>query len=527
MEMLFDNIKCEQLFKYNSSNNIAAITINTSQECRIVFKNTLNNKYEIRQIGTTFNIDKITVKDNILYEYSIQILKEKEFIIVSKKYFLIFYKDKNCFFVYDKDPIRTVLEDIESLSPEKTKEDDIIPIYKYIHQNATEYFEKNLERAYGRFLYKFCDSIARREASAENLLKMLGNIPSEIKNLSERSLFAYQFAELAAQVSDVFKNKDKYSTQEELVDAAENKIAQYKDIKPGIAYSYMSALIQSLLDRNPLYKICDTIKNNTDKVALSFMDIGIYTFFDLPSDVEKDRRLFTYKTITSGNITEYGVILSVDVKFFKLYTPVLFSLSPYFSTDITFHIFIVGTEEEADTCKNLFNSFQDTIFSFTGKRTNAFLYHVEQPDCVKETSTLAACSRYMFAGDILDLHSSVYIMDADLIIKNNIITYFKNMSKIKEDIVIPGPVCYPVPYPWRRYIANNVYIKSNQKIKKFLDTVFLYCIHGLQLSNSWTLDQNALTYALSVTKDLAIAPDDGRRFTITPNYTGLIESTKV
>ena len=133
----------------------------------------------------------------------------------------------------------------------------------------------------------------------------------------------------------------------------------------------------------------------------------------------------------------------------------------------------------------------------------------------------------MFAGDILDLHSSVYIMDADLIIKNNIITYFKNMSKIKEDIVIPGPVCYPVPYPWRRYTAGNVYIKSNQKIKKFLDTVFLYCIHGLQLSNSWTLDQNALTYALSVTKDLAIAPDDGRRFTITPNYTGLIESTKV
>lgn len=521
MEMLLDNIKCEQLFTYNDDNNIVSITINASQECRLVFKNTVNNKYEIRQIGTNFIINKNTIKENTIYEYSIQIYNVDKFVTATKIYFIIFYKERDCFFIYRESPIKIILKNIETLN---IKQDDTIALYKYISKNTTEHFRENLERAYSRFLYKFCASMERREASADNLLKLLDNIPTEIKNYSEKSIFVYYFAELAAQISDVFKNKDKYSTHKELVEAAENKIAQYKDIKSDIAYSYISALIQSLLDRNPLYKICDTIKNNSDKVILSFMDIGLYTFFDLPSDVEKDRRLFTYKTITSGNITEYGVILSVDIKFFKLYTPVLFSQSPYFSTDITFHIFIIGTEDEADTCKKLFNSFQDTIFSFTGKRTNAFLYHVEQPDCVKERSTLAACSRYMFAGDILDLHSSVYIMDADLIIKDNIITYFKNMSKIKEDIVIPGPSCYPVPYPWRRYIANNVYIKSNKKTKRFLDTVFLYCIHGLQLSNSWTLDQNALTYALSMTKDLAIAPDDGRRFTTTPNYRSFIES---
>lgn len=525
METLFDTIKCTQNFEYNG-NNITSIAINSSQECRLVFKNTSDNKYEIKRTGKHFLINKDDIKHDTIYEYNIQIYNENKFVTATKKYFLIFYKEKNCFFIYDKDPIRTVSESIESLHLECKKEDKVLAVYKCLHKNTTAQYEKILERAYGAFLYKFCDAIARRKASVDSLLKLLDNSPAEMKNYSEKSIFTYQFAALTAHVSDIFKNKDKYGTQEELIDAAENKIAQYKNIKPEIAYSYMSALIQSIKNRTPLYKIYDTMKNNNN-ITLSFMDIGIHTFFELPADAEKDKYLFTYQTIVSGNITEYGVILSVDLRFFKLYMPAFLAIAPYFSTDITFHIFIIGTEEEADTCKKLFNDFQNIIFSFTGKRTNAFLYHVRQPDCVTQKSTLAACSRYMFAGDILNLHTAIYIMDIDLLIKDNITTYFKNMASIKEDIIIPGPAYYPVPYPWRRYIANNVYIKSNQRTKNFLNTVFLYCIHGLQRPDSWTLDQNALTYALSVTKDITIAPDNGRRFTATPNYTGLIESTKV
>ena len=51
MEMIVDDVKCKQLFEYNDDNYITSIKIMADRECRVVFKNMTNNKYEIKKIG--------------------------------------------------------------------------------------------------------------------------------------------------------------------------------------------------------------------------------------------------------------------------------------------------------------------------------------------------------------------------------------------------------------------------------------------------------------------------------------------
>src|SRR5699024_4280071 len=87
----------------------------------------------------------------------------------------------------------------------------------------------------------------------------------------------------------------------------------------------------------------------------------------------------------------------------------------------------------------------------------------------------------------------IYIMDIDLFVINDLTNYINSISKY--DIALPFSRGLLSFTPWRRILAGNVYLKNNENSKEFLDFTKSYILGHIYEPNSWTLDQNSLSYA--------------------------------
>ena len=466
MEMIVDDVKCKQLFEYNDDNYITSIKIMADRECRVVFKNMTNNKYEIKKIGINILIDGSDMKDNIAYEYSIQIYNGERFIRVSKKYYIILWKDNNILFVYNKKPINIISDKILSIGKSINKVIfDIEPCYKYIIINGTDEEREMIDILHKKLFFNIYSSLAKKEISTNDIMNYINSIPNYIKECSQKSKFTFQFCECAIPVVNVFKQAKRYTNLASLIRDAEISLESCNHLKTSIAYNYLIALIRSITDRTYLYNIKKIMEEKKDEVNLSSIDIGLYSFFNLSEYAYEYKKEFKFTEILSGNYEKYGIIFSVEINFFRIYMPILMSMITHFSS-LSFHIFVVGSKDETHTCIELFNKMQNTMNDFIGKKANIFLYHVESPNFVKNKITLAACARHMFAENVIIKHEAIYIMDIDLFIKDNPVDYFNKMKKINADVIIPGPGYWPLPYPWRRYMGGNIYIYIQTKILK-------------------------------------------------------------
>lgn len=71
----------------------------------------------------------------------------------------------------------------------------------------------------------------------------------------------------------------------------------------------------------------------------------------------------------------------------------------------------------------------------------------------------------------------------------------------KYDLSLPFSAGTMVLLPWRRIMAGNVFLKNNTSSREFMGYVRSYILDNINSEFTWTLDQNALTYAYEKVKE--------------------------
>jgi hypothetical protein len=95
------------------------------------------------------------------------------------------------------------------------------------------------------------------------------------------------------------------------------------------------------------------------------------------------------------------------------------------------------------------------------------------------------------------------MMDADSYI-NKDLTHFLSDLVGRADISLPFSRGYASLAPWKRYIANSIYVKRTPEVFDLFQTLNSYIVYGLSEPLSWMLDQNAITYALEVHRGVKV-----------------------
>lgn len=214
----------------------------------------------------------------------------------------------------------------------------------------------------------------------------------------------------------------------------------------------------------------------------------------------EDRQLHQNNVQFYNDIDNIGknntVLVSVDSKYLKRYGTMIFftviALQKYH-----FHIHVVGdndiTTKTINEAIQLFNQIKD----FTGKVseiiTPTFSYE-ELPEYANSIKSFSATARFINASYFMEkFNTNLLILDADIFLTDDLKSYFNTINKY--DIAIAFSKSVTTTLPWRRLMAGNIYLSNNEKAKKYIDLTRDYIVDNLKEKQSWTLDQNALTYA--------------------------------
>lgn len=235
------------------------------------------------------------------------------------------------------------------------------------------------------------------------------------------------------------------------------------------------------------------------------IDIGSYTYTSIVDGINYTPEIVFHDSLIE-NRTGITILLSMDAQFLKYYSIQLF-YSIIALRNYHFHFHIVdynNTSNDAiKEAKSLYENLIDYIRPKSPITAPTFSYEI-YPEFVKDSKTYYACSRYVIAKNIMNQNDNdIFIMDADFFINDELETYLSKITA--HDLSIPFSPALLSLFPWRRIMAGYVFLKNNSKSHEFLNLVRTYIINNLDKENSWTLDQNALTYAYEKIYD--ICPD--------------------
>lgn len=290
----------------------------------------------------------------------------------------------------------------------------------------------------------------------------------------------------------------------------ERTLSNHPNLAASTALKMSLAKLASLNDRSTARKIFRELKDSAsqDLVEFFYVDMGALSYYadqDL-SGLDSKRSesirdsLQLLGPVDGQSGSKIGVVISLDKHFFRIYAPILLF---YFQNipSIDFNLVVCGEYEDALELKALAEKFSDQLFTINGVPNpgNLFFYHLPVPDFVIDPKTFYACARFFTPNGLLTRYESVYLMDADLSIENDPVTFFSSLS----DLVFAAPVNdhFVQLSPWRSVTAGNVVFNRSVLQTRVLDDIQNYISHGLAASPSWMLDQNALLYAAELNQD--------------------------
>ena len=207
---------------------------------------------------------------------------------------------------------------------------------------------------------------------------------------------------------------------------------------------------------------------------------------------------------------EVELLFSVDVGFLEIYGPNWFSLAPYLMGEG--QGLVMGVIGEPDRVAAVIAESREMIVRLARfhrlpdpegyARAFAFV-PITPPAGVGELKTLYACSRYLMAAPLLEASGRpVLLLDADYSVRDPIQPYIKVLKSGR--VGVSPSVGLGALWPWRRHMAGIGWFTPTEDARRFLGHVSDYVGAGLALSPSWTLDQNALTYAVEMTHDVEL-----------------------
>lgn len=284
----------------------------------------------------------------------------------------------------------------------------------------------------------------------------------------------------------------------ELLSFFENEIVRFSSSNLQFA-KLLSGIYYSFINKRQCAtaEFKKALEFNDNFIKTLKIDLGSYTYSDI-SDIKTYNP--TIKFVEQENKQDYSndttIIVSMDINFLRYYAAQLFyniiALKTY---KFHFHIIAENKEvnEEIIEAKNLFKnmlSFRKSNFEII-EPSFSFEY---TPEFVMENKTYYACARFVNANSFLNkFDTNLLIMDADLFINDDLKPYIDELKK--HDLSVPLSRGIMNIYPWRRVMAGNIFVKNNPTSNKFLELTKDYIVNHLNIQNSWTLDQNALTYA--------------------------------
>lgn len=191
----------------------------------------------------------------------------------------------------------------------------------------------------------------------------------------------------------------------------------------------------------------------------------------------------------------FGLLIGLDAAFYRTYAPLLRFYAQQLP-DIDFNFLICGSRGEAEAAVADGTAYSDALARLNASGVPANMHHfrVPTPDFVKDRNTFYASARFFAIEMMLDRYPSAYLMDADLVTDVDPRPFFRRVEHLT--FAAPSMRGFTALYPWRRFMAGNIAVSKNVLETAVVDDLQDYLAHGLQFVNSWTLDQNALTYAI-------------------------------
>lgn len=273
-------------------------------------------------------------------------------------------------------------------------------------------------------------------------------------------------------------------------------ISKIKD--KGSAANVVRGHIASLFDRELAWGYYSRSRSQVEMINGFRIDQGLNTYFLSPGPQSLLAADCSHRLIKKPSVAEMSLVFSMDAGFCSAYLPLVVHYARNLP-EYNCHLVFAGDDCGLKACEEMLWLLVDAQEKCAGRRMENISYStMKVPDLVRDKATFYACARYLAALDLIGFFSGIYIMDVD-------VQFTKAPAKFFSELM-GRPLCLPETrslaqiIPWRRYMAGNVFVSNSSEGREFIGVVCNYISAGLVCDNSWTLDQNALCYALERTK---------------------------
>lgn len=440
--------------------------------------------------GEVYIIDDEEILNNLTdFKYKLQVNNDSKWVDETK--YLKFYDDKI----------------LEKLFTDKIKitHDEFKNILDNYWNNHSENYIPEIRSAFANGMRNIWMNSKSRHPNLLTMIQISKELKYELPLLWKNIIFYInEILELKLILTEMNflqirynrLNSELISRESEIYKCIENRLykleetdLEFSKLITGLYYSYIG-------ERQKALEAFEEAHNYKEKFIHKMkIDMGSYTYNMINSHTEYNPKIYFPTDLKPDNST-LTILVSMDSAFLKYYAVQLFytmiALKKYH-----FHFHIIGNPETSKSiikdAEDLFHNIHDFMAPKNKIITPSFSYE-EPPTFVHDLKTYYACARFVSAENIMrSLNNDVLIMDADLFVFDEIDSYVEKL--IQHDVAIPFSTSLMSLYPWRRIMAGNVYLKNNENAISFIHIVKNYIISHIDKENSWTLDQNALTYA--------------------------------
>lgn len=260
--------------------------------------------------------------------------------------------------------------------------------------------------------------------------------------------------------------------------------------------------VESLHSREDAAASFAAVRNNphADLLTWFIWDAGALSYFSemqvahAAENITEPGLTYSWKARSKTN-AKAAIVVSADPTFYRIYGPMmLFNAQQVPETDFVF--LICASEESTRQLVHTSRAYTAALAGLNRQKppANVSYYAVDTPTWVNDERTFYACARFLALPDLLKRYRNVYCIDADLIMKDNPAGFLKKTAKLT--LSVPKSTSSIGIVPWRRHMAGSLVASQQLADSPTLEKLNGYISAGLQNPHAWTLDQNALSYAV-------------------------------
>lgn len=370
-----------------------------------------------------------------------------------------------------------------------------------LSEEHPEIYDKAIKGLY----YKMADAFYKKPHSGllDKYREFIGpwceNVDRETSQYMLASIEAYALASSAG-MRDL-----SVDAAPETAQAVALKLAN-ADLEPGSIMEMLVLILkgqaESLFSRTAAGQTFDAVRNSPHSGLMQYFywDAGVLSYFNddqiagIPID-DGDLTLEYTWSREASSPADSTFLISVDASFFRIYGPmILFNAQQVPDIDVV--VLICGERQEVNELVGAARRYMTRLSEFNAQPfpENVTFRAVRVPKWVNDVKTFYACARFLALPDVLRHYNRVYAIDADLLMRSDPAAFFKATAQLV--LSVPKNTGTISAVPWRRYMAGNFVANRNLLKSPALNQLLHYIGAGLRQKYVWTLDQNALAYAI-------------------------------